>query len=71
MRRKPSDLLCVLARSIGVAYVRTRPAISNACQSTIQIRPSVTDYMDIAHQIFKYNDSDFESVIYITDQMYG
>jgi hypothetical protein len=71
MRSKPSDLLCVLAKSVGVAYVRTRPERSSICKSTTQIRPSVTEYMDIAHQIFKYNDSDLESVIYITDQMYG
>ncbi|XP_062619725.1 ionotropic receptor 25a-like, partial [Saccostrea cucullata] len=70
MKRNPSDLLCILAKSIGVAYIRTRPGRSSICRPSIRIRPSVTEYMDIAHQIYKYNDSEFTSVIYITDHMY-
>lgn len=35
------------------------------------MRPSVTDYMDIAHQIYKFNDTEFTSVVYITDYIYG
>ena len=54
-----------------VTYVRIRPTTPTICKSTNQIRPSVTDYMDIAHQIYKFNKSSLSSVKYITDDMYG
>lgn len=71
LKRNPSDVLCILSKSMGVAYVRLHPATHSICQSSIQMRPSVTDYMDIAHQIYKFNDTEFTSVVYITDYIYG
>lgn len=71
LKRNPSDVLCILSNSIRVAYVRLHPSTRSVCQSSIQLRPSVTDYMDIAHQIYKFNDTEFTSVVYITDYIYG
>ena len=71
LKRNPSDVLCILSKNMHVTYVRIRPTTPTVCKSINQIRPSVTDYMDIAHQIYKFNQSALSSVKYITDDMYG